>query len=141
MMYRDCIGKSATYSRTVGESDVYLFGGICGDLHQNHYDEQFMGNTVYKHRIAHGMLVLSYMSTAGSLLNQKMNWNTVSYGYDRVRFIKPVFIGDTLTATETVVKVDDDGKYFAEVTCTNQNGITVAAAIHVSKFIEVKNKI
>ena len=135
----ECVGKSATYSRTVGESDVYLFGGISGDMHQNHYDESFMGRTVYQHRIAHGMLVASYMSTAGSLLNEQMKWNTVSYGYDRIRFIKPVFIGDTLTCTETVTRVDDDGKYFADVTATNQNGVLVAVAIHVSKFIAVKD--
>ena len=132
-----CIGKSATYSRTVAESDVYLFGGISGDLHQNHYDEAFMKKTPYQHRIAHGMLVASYMSSAGSLLNELMSWHTVSYGYDRIRFIKPVFIGDTITCTETVTRVDDDLKYYADVTAVNQNGLLVAVATHVSKFIDV----
>lgn len=135
---RDCVGKSASYARTVGESDVYLFGGISGDIHQNHYNEKFMQNTQFKHRIAHGMLVAAYMSSAGSLLNDKMQWHTVSYGYDRIRFIRPVFIGDTLVCTETVSRVDDDGKYYADVTAVNQDGVLVAVATHVSKFIDVQ---
>ncbi len=135
---REYIGLSASYARTVSESDVYLFGGISGDLHQNHYNEAFMQKTQFKHRIAHGMLVAAYMSSAGSALNDKMQWNTVSYGYDRIRFIKPVFIGDTLRCTETVSRVDDDGKYYAKVTAINQDGVLVAVATHVSKFIDVQ---
>ena len=136
--YEECIGKSCSYTRTVSESDVYLFGGISGDMHPMHYNEEFMKKTEFSRRIAHGMLIASYMSTAGSLLILQMKWNTVSYGYDKIRFIKPVFIGDTVTCVETVARVDDDGKFFADITCTNQDGVLVAVATHVSKFIEVK---
>lgn len=135
---KSIIGKKGVYTRTIAESDVYLFGGITGDLHFNHFDEEFMKRTVYKKRIAHGILVLGMMSTAGARLNEAEGWTTVSYGYDRIRFIKPVLIGDTLKSEYVVVEVDEENKkYFADVTCFNQHGETVAVARHVSKFIEV----
>lgn len=129
------IGKTGVYSRTVAESDIYLFGGITGDLHFNHFNEEFMKKTEYGARMAHGILILGMMSTAGGRLNEAEGWTTVSYGYDRIRFIRPVFIGDTITAEYRVDRIDpEQQKYFAEVTCKNQNGVTVCVATHVAKF-------
>lgn len=133
------VGKKGVYSRTVSESDVYLFGGVSGDLHFVHFNEEYMKGTVYKHRIAHGILILAYMSTAGGRMNENEGWETVSYGYDKVRFIKPVFIGDTITAEYIIARVDvAESKYYAEVTCKNQSDELVAVATHISRFINEK---
>ncbi len=60
------IGDSVKFSKTVGELDVYLFAGLTGDLSQNHVDEQFMSHSIYGHRIAHGALMVGFMSTAST---------------------------------------------------------------------------
>ena len=62
------VGDSVTFTKTVGESDVYLFAGITGDFAPNHVDRTYMARTRYGERIAHGVLVLGYSSTASSLL-------------------------------------------------------------------------
>ena len=92
-------GDSVQFSKTVGESDVYLFAGITGDLSPNHVDEQFMSKTKYGHRIAHGALLVGYMSSASTRIFSKaqqidVNETPVSLGYDRVRFLEAVCIGD-----------------------------------------------
>jgi 3-hydroxybutyryl-CoA dehydratase len=131
------LGKKGVYSRTVAESDVYLFGGITGDLHFNHFNEEFMKTTEYGTRMAHGILILGMMSTAGARLNEREGWTTVSYGYDRIRFIRPVLIGDTISAEYKVVRIDPENqKYYAEVTCKNQHGTLVCVATHVAKFYD-----
>ncbi len=61
------LGDAVKFSKTVGEADVYGFAGITGDLSQNHVDEEFMSHSIYKHRIAHGALMVGYMSTASIL--------------------------------------------------------------------------
>jgi len=58
------VGDSVSFSKTVGESDVYLFAGITGDLAPNHVDEEYMKRSSYGARIAHGARLIGYMSTA-----------------------------------------------------------------------------
>jgi 3-hydroxybutyryl-CoA dehydratase len=130
-----------TFSKTVGESDVYLFAGITGDLSPNHVNEQFMKQTPYGERVAHGALIVGYMSTASSLAVEKglsigAGLTPVSLGYDRVRFLKPVKIGDTISVTYTVSRTDDEARRsYADIAVTNQRGETVAAATHIMKWI------
>lgn len=134
---KSLVGKTGTYTRTVSESDVYLFGGISGDLHFCHFDEEYMKQTAYKRRLVHGILVLGLMATAGGRLNEQNGWSTVSKGYKSVEFIKPAFIGDTLRAEYKIVEVDEEKKmFFAEMTCHNQHGEKIAVAYHSSQFIE-----
>ena len=83
-------GDRVEYSKTIGESDVYLFAGLTGDLSPNHVNEAFMQTTRFGHRIAHGVLVLGLASTASTLFVDKTGEAAVSYGYDRVRFTHPV---------------------------------------------------
>ncbi|HEV8306631.1 MAG TPA: MaoC family dehydratase, partial [Methylomirabilota bacterium] len=121
------IGKSVTVRKTVGETDVYLFAGISGDFAPIHVDEEFMKGTRYGHRIAHGALMIAYMSQASTRICEGVSGTVVSYGYDRIRFPKPVFIGDTITVTYEVAERDvAAGKTFSKVTCTNQRGEVVA---------------
>ena len=131
------IGHTVTFSKTVGESDIYLFAGITGDLHPNHVNDAYMAQTPYGRRIAHGALLVGFMSGASSkfLLEAKVG-PAVSYGFDRVRFIKGVPIGDTITVEYKVTeKVPEKSLSLAQVTVTNQRGEVVAAATHLMKYL------
>lgn len=131
------IGKTVTVRKTVSESDVYLFAGLTGDLSPNHVDEEYMRGTKYGRRIAHGALAIGLMSTASTRILEGLPGTIVSYGYDRVRFPAPLFIGDTVTVTYEIVERDAAAqKTFARVTCTTQRGDVVAAATHILKIVE-----
>lgn len=136
-MQEPTVGMEVTFSKTVGEADVYGFAGISGDLGPNHVDEEYMSRTSYGRRIAHGVLTVAFMSTCSTKLIESLgNPPTVSYGYDRVRFIKPVFIGDTVTVRYQVVSVDSAvGRSEAEVKVENQHGELVTVATHILKRV------
>lgn len=124
------IGDVVTFTKTVGESDVYLFAGITGDLGPNHVDATFMAGTPYGQRIAHGALVLGYSSAASTALLARHGRSGVSYGYDRVRFTAPVFLGDTVTVTYRVERLDDP-KVFSDIQVTKQDGTLCLLATHI----------
>lgn len=135
--FADSAGKAVSFSKTVGESDVYLFAGITGDLSPNHIDETAMAKTRYGRRIAHGALLVGFMSNTSTAMIAELGGAAVSYGYNRVRFIAPVFIGDTITVTYTIREVDlDASKTFADVVVSNSEGTVVAAAEHILFFLE-----
>jgi 3-hydroxybutyryl-CoA dehydratase len=135
------VGDCVRFSKTVGESDVYLFAGITGDLAPNHVDEEFMRRTPYGGRIAHGALLIGYMSTASSMMVERHGGldgeeTPVSLGYDRIRFIAPVFIGDTITVTYTIAETDlARRRSKSRIEATNQRGETVAVAEHILKWV------
>ena len=130
-----------SFSKTISESDVYLFAGITGDLSPNHVNAEFMKTTPYGQRVAHGALIIGYMSAASSLavdrgLKVIDGMSPVSLGYDRVRFLKPEYFGDTITVTYKVTRIDAEARCsYADITVSNQHGDTVAAATHVMKWI------
>lgn len=131
------IGKKIAVRKTVGETDVYLFAGISGDFAPLHVDEDYMRGTPYGRRIAHGALLIAYMSRASTAMALDLPGTIVSYGYDRIRFPAPVFIGDTVTVTYEVAEHDGaGGKILSRVTCTNQRNEVVAAATHILKIVE-----
>jgi len=134
-------GCNVSFAKTVSESDIYLFAGITGDLSPNHVNREFMKQTFYGRRIAHGALLIGYMSTASSLLLQQYSrtdkqTTPVSLGYDHVRFIKPVFINDTITVNYTVESFDHEkNRSYSRVEIVNQDNIIVAVAIHILKWV------
>jgi len=131
------VGDSVTFAKTVGESDVYLFAGVTGDFAPNHVDETYMARTSYGRRIAHGVLVLGYTSTASARMLAKVGADAVSYGYDRVRFTAPVFFGDTVTVHYEVERIEEAaGKVFSAVRVSNQDGVLCLVATHILKLIE-----
>ncbi|MGI6535195.1 MAG: MaoC family dehydratase [Eggerthellaceae bacterium] len=135
------VGDNCSFTKTISESDVYLFGGITGDFSQMHFNEAFMKTTKYGTRIVHGVLTFALGSTASTLIQQKYQSPipSVSYGYDHLRFTAPVYFGDTITATYTVKQVDQDAmKTYADVILTNQNGTVVCVATHILKFFELE---
>jgi acyl dehydratase len=130
------IGDSVSFSKTVGESDVYLFAGITGDLSPNHVNEEVMKRTPYKKRIAHGVLSIGFASTTSTLMIEKAKATAVSAGYDKIRFINPIFIGDTVTVTYTIVEIDQERlRTRADIEVTNQHGELCTVAQHILKFI------
>ncbi|AMM21603.1 dehydratase [Frondihabitans sp. PAMC 28766] len=124
-----------TTGRTITEADIVLHAGQTGDLYPHHMDAEWAATQPFGRRIAHGTLVLSVAvgMTAGDI-----NPRAMSYGYDRVRFVAPVFIGDTITSTAAITAVRPHPKQperygFVDelVTTTNQHGETVMVLTHV----------
>jgi acyl dehydratase len=135
------IGASVTCSKTVSESDVYLFAGITGDFSPNHVDEAFMASTSYGHRIAHGALLVGYMSRASTLIVDQLPELTrdhypVSLGYDRVRFLAGVLIGDTISIKYTIRSADaGKSRTLAQIDLHRQSGQLCAVAAHTLRWI------
>src|SRR2546429_3589724 len=136
------VGDSVTFAKTVGETDIYLFAGITGDFSVNHVNEQYMARSKYKKRIAHGALLVGYMSTCSTMMIDKcqgtaLDETPVSLGYDKVRFLGPVFIGDTVTLTYTIAEIDAQKRQsFADIKVVNQNGDIVAVARHILRLVK-----
>ncbi len=128
------VGTTVTFTKTVSESDVYLFAGITGDFSPNHVDAEYMKQGAYGERVAHGALMVGLMSAASARMRLG---RTVSLGYDRVRFVAPVRFGDTIATEYTIVALEPDKRRArAEVTCRNQRGETVAVAVNIRAFVD-----
>jgi 3-hydroxybutyryl-CoA dehydratase len=134
------IGDEVSFSKTVGEYDIYGFAGITGDFSGNHVDEEFMKRSVYGRRIAHGVLMVGYMSTCSSMMIEKSRGTEsgetpVSLGYDRVRFLGPVFIGDTVKLTYRIIEIEPERRRSrSQIEVHNQHGDLVAVAQHIMKW-------
>ncbi|MGN6145365.1 MAG: MaoC/PaaZ C-terminal domain-containing protein [Mesorhizobium sp.] len=120
--------------RTITETDFVVHAGHTGDFFPHHMDAEFMKATPFGQRIAHGTLVFSVgVGLTASVINPV----AFSYGYDRLRFIKPVFIGDTIHTRTTIAAKEDDpkrvgsGRVIERVEVVNQHGEVVLAADHI----------
>jgi 3-hydroxybutyryl-CoA dehydratase len=135
------VGDQVSFTKTVGESDVYLFAGITGDLAANHVNEEFMKRSSYGRRIAHGALLIGFMSTTSTMIIDRLahpseDETPVSLGYDRIRFTGPVFIGDTVTVSYRIAEIDPERRRSrSEIEVHNQAGDLVAVAQHLMKWI------
>ncbi len=128
------IGTRIEFTKTVAESDVYLYAGITGDFSPNHIDELYMSSGRYKRRIAHGALMIGFMSAAAARLSLG---RTVSVGYDKVRFTAPVFFGDTIMTEYVLREIDlQRRRAKSEVRCINQDGVVVASAVHLRAMVD-----
>lgn len=96
-------GMSESFTKTVTERDIALFGEVSGDVNPVHFDENFAKSTIFKGRIAHGVLSASYIST---VLGMKMPGPGTIFMSLSTRFRAPVRIGDTVVATCTVREVN-----------------------------------
>lgn len=101
------IGQSASMSKTVTEADIILFVGITGDFNPAHIDEEYAKNSMFKGRIAHGMLSAGFISAT---LAMKLPGPGCIYLNQSMKFKAPVRIGDTVTATVTVTDINIDKK-------------------------------
>ena len=136
------VGDSVTFAKTVGETDIYLFAGITGDFSVNHVNEQYMAGSKYGRRIAHGALLIGYMSTCSTMMIDKCHGTArdetpVSLGYDRVRFLGAVYIGDTVNLTYTIAEVDPVKRQsIADIKVVNQSNQLVAVARHLLRWVK-----
>lgn len=123
-----------TSGRTITEADIVLHAGQTGDWFPHHVDAEWCAAQPFGKRIAHGTLILSVAvgMTAGDI-----NPHAMSYGYDRIRFIAPVFIGDTITVTATISgkrghpKRTTHGFVDEQVTVANQRDEAVLSLVHI----------
>lgn len=134
------IGETAVFYKTVTDADITLYAGLVGDFHRLHMDDEYAKRTPYGRRIAHGALLLGFMSTASTLLSDRIEERfpqpNVSLGYNKVRFTGPVFVGDTITTTITVTqKLPAQDRVLCEERCVNQRDELVAIGEHVMKFV------
>lgn len=113
------VGQSASFSKTVTETDVVLFAGISGDLNPAHTNEVAMKDTMFKGRIAHGILGVSFIS---AVLGMQLPGPGTIYMSQEVKFLKPIRINDTVTSTVTVKEIDEKGRMTLDTVVTNQDG-------------------
>ena len=117
------VGQSASMTKTISETDVYLFAGITGDLNPAHTNEEYAKNTHFKTRIAHGMLSGGLIS---AVLGMHLPGPGTIYTGQTLKFLAPVHIGDTITATAEIKSLDlERGRVTLTTTCTNQDGTVV----------------
>lgn len=117
------VGDCATFSKTVTEADIMTFAGVTGDFNPVHVNADYAKASVFKERIAHGMLSAGFISTV--LGTQLPGPNAIYLGQE-LKFTAPVKIGDTVTAEATVIEKRDDKRIIKLKTMVmNQHGEVV----------------
>lgn len=117
------VGDRAEFTKTISESDVYLYAGITGDLNPAHINEPYAAGTFFKTRIAHGMLSVGFIST---IIGTRLPGPGTIYVSQSVHFKAPVLFGDTITASVEVAEINTEKNRVRLLTaCENQNGVTV----------------
>ena len=112
------IGQTAHFSKTISESDIYLFAGVTGDLNPAHINQAYAERTAFRTRIAHGMLPAGFIS---AVLGTQLPGPGTIYIQQTLNFKAPVVMGDTITATVEVVEIMAEKKRVRLKTiCTNQ---------------------
>ena len=118
------VGDSATFTKTIEEADVIHFADASGDHNPLHLDEAYARGTRFGHRIAHGVLSAGLISAA--LASELPGLGTIFVEL-HIRFLKPVYFGDTITARLTVAEVINPKRVRLTAACLNQRGEEVAA--------------
>lgn len=119
------VGQTASFSKTITESDVYTFAGLSGDLNPAHINEEYAKNTRFGGRIAHGMLSAGLIS---AVIGMQLPGPGTIYMGQTLKFLAPVHFGDTVTATVKVLSIDEERhRAVLETTCTNQENALVVS--------------
>jgi 3-hydroxybutyryl-CoA dehydratase len=114
-------GNVETMTKTMTESDIMLWVGITGDMNPVHIDKEYGKTTRFKDVVVPGLCVAGLISTAVT----KVTFGNV-YAMQNLKFVKPVYIGDTITATATIKeKLEEKHMVQIETTCINQKGEVV----------------
>ena len=125
--------KRTTLGRTITETDFVVHAGHTGDFFPHHVDEEWCKTQSFKQRIAHGTMIFSI---GIGLTASEINPEAFSKGYDRLRFVKPVFIGDTIHSVVTIAdksesKKAEYGTVTEHVEVFNQHGEVVLVCDHI----------
>lgn len=125
--YFEDLQKGETHtsrSRTITEADIVNFAGLSGDFTPLHMDEEFAKSTAFGRRIAHGALIFSISTGLSTQMNLLSDTLIAFYGIEKLRFTKPVFIGDTIhvikKVTDTLERGADRGVVTFSTTVLNQ---------------------
>lgn len=116
------VGDRATRTKTISESDVYMFAGITGDFNPVHVDEVSARRTRFGGRIAHGMLTAGLIS---AILAMELPGPGTIYLSQTLKFLAPVRIGDTVTAQVEVLEIDESKRLRLRTIASNQDGVQV----------------
>lgn len=117
------LGDKACFEKTISETDVYLFAGITGDLNPAHINQVASEQTMFKGRIAHGILVSGLIST---VLGMYLPGPGTIYLGQELKFTAPVKIGDTIKAEAEVIEmITEKNRIKLRTVCTNQEGKVV----------------
>jgi len=126
--------RRVTFGRTITETDFVVHAGHTGDFFPHHMDAEFMKTQDFGQRIAHGTLIFAIgVGLTASVINPL----AFSYGYDKLRFVKPVFIGDTIKTRLTIARKEPDpkkadfGRVWELLEVLNQRSETVLVAEHI----------
>lgn len=125
------IGDTTVFTANISESDVFQFAEITGDHNPVHLSEPFAARSIYGHRIAHGMLVASFISSA---IATRMPGPGSIYKSQQVDFLKPVYLGDTITVRLTITNISPRSNYTINTLVYNQNNELVVTGIAVVKL-------
>lgn len=116
------VGQTATLVRQLTESDIALFGYMSGDVNPAHFNREYAQNTLFKDVVAHGMWSGSLIST---VMGTQLPGPGTIYLSQSLKFTKPVYIGDEITVSVTIVEKKEKNRVVLECKCTNQNNDTV----------------
>ena len=133
------IGDNAEFTKTVSESDVYQFAGLTGDFSPNHVNKVYMEKSSYGRLMAHGALLVGFMSTVSTMAIahcRDSDETPVAVGFDKIRFIKPVFLGDTVSTVYRISEVDmERRRSVAQIEVTNQDADLIAVGSHILQWV------
>ena len=133
------VGDNASFTKTVSESDVYQFAGLTGDFSPNHINKVYMEKSPYGRLMAHGALLVGFMSTASTMVIahcRNADETPVAMGYDKIRFLKPVFLGDTVSTVYKISEVDvKRRRSMAVIEVINQDSDLVAVGSHILQWV------
>lgn len=128
------VGDKASVSKTITEADVVLYAGVTGDFNPVHINEEFAKSSLFERRVAHGMLCAGLISAA--IGTELPGINSIYLG-QQLKFVGPVFIGDTVTAEVEITHKRDDKKIVTlKTTVRNQRGENVIEGEAVIKKFE-----
>jgi len=114
------VGAEESFTKTITETDITLYGAISGDFNPVHFNSVYAAETMFKNRIAHGMLTAGLIS---ALLGTKLPGPGTVYLSQSLNFRAPVYIGDTITAKVQVLeKYSEKNQIKFQTSCANQNG-------------------
>jgi len=117
------VGDKGSFTKSLTEADVFAFADISGDFNPLHIDEEYARRSVFGRRIAHGILTAGIIST---VLGAEIPGLGTVFVELHIKFLKPVFLGDTVTATATVMEIVNPKRVRMMVACLNQQGEDVA---------------
>lgn len=121
------IGDKAFFQKTITETDVYLYAGITGDINPAHINQEVSKDTMFKGRIAHGMLTAGLVS---AVLGVQLPGPGTIYMGQELKFTAPVRFGDTIKAeVEVIERIEEKNRLKLNTICTNQNGDVVLKGV------------